>query len=305
MDNDDYYTKTAYNQFNKAKLKANLEKFFNFLKPKYTDLLSLDEIKNLINPKSQTYRGIQTVPINSIIGSEGRYKDFTKKFFPKKEYLRNRWIHIDKLQQKDIILPPVVLYEIGGMYFVRDGNHRISVARMQDSIDIDAEVISLDTDIKFKKNMTKEDLILKLIEYEKANFLEITNFNEIVPYNLNFSYIGSFKEIETHINVHKYFLNEDKEDEISINEAIKLWFIDVFMPIIYVIKEYKVMQKFPKKTEGDLYLWITNHYHYLKEDDKDITYKDAVIDFSNKFSLKSDSILKNIINLFKLEDNDI
>lgn len=158
MTNNTYINQKASDDFNKAKSKATIHSILGALTPEKQRLLSLEDVKKLVKPKSETYLGMKTVPLKLIVGSEGRYKDFTKAFLPKKEFSRSRWENVDKAHLQSIILPPIKLYEIGGTYFVRDGNHRVSVAKSQGVMDIDAEVIRLDTEIKLEPGISTSEL---------------------------------------------------------------------------------------------------------------------------------------------------
>lgn len=82
--NSFYFNQKASDDFNKAKSRATISSVLNALTPERQQLLSLEDVKKLIKPKSETYIGMKTVPVDLIVGSEGRYKDFTKAFLPKK-----------------------------------------------------------------------------------------------------------------------------------------------------------------------------------------------------------------------------
>ncbi|MBI1880409.1 MAG: hypothetical protein HYR94_19700 [Chloroflexi bacterium] len=111
---------------------------------KNNDLLSFDQIGPYLPLAGQHYRDLQVVPLHQIVGSEGRFRDFDRAFCPRQNRTKERWLNIDKAYYEDIILPPVVLYQIGQMYFVRDGNHRVSVARAHGQEFIDAYVTEID-----------------------------------------------------------------------------------------------------------------------------------------------------------------
>ena len=136
-------SRTTEEDFNKARNKALVNEIQHFLTPEEVSLISLNDVKQLIRPTNETYVGMKVVPIEKIVGSEGRYNDFDNHFFPKSSHLRMRWEHVDEAAIKDIILPPIKVYEISGLYFVRDGNHRVSVAKSRGTEFIDAEVVSL------------------------------------------------------------------------------------------------------------------------------------------------------------------
>ncbi|HEX9116268.1 MAG TPA: hypothetical protein VGA61_09390 [Anaerolineae bacterium] len=88
----------------------------------------------------QFYAGLQTVPVARILGSEGRLRDFDWAFRPLSLRSRERWLRIALATLQGTPVPPVQLIQVGGVYFVRDGHHRISVARAWGQDFIDAEV---------------------------------------------------------------------------------------------------------------------------------------------------------------------
>jgi hypothetical protein len=230
------------------------------------------------------YRGSQTVPINLIVGSEGRYRDFNKYFLPRSEHLRNRWERVDEAHLRDIILPPISLYEIGGAYFVRDGNHRVSVARAQNVEFIDAEVTSLSTEISIKPSMTTDELRDAVIKYEKTIFYEKTKFGELTGCDkLDFSAPGRYDVIYNHILVHKYFLNEKQTGEIPFPDALVSWYNNVYSPVIVIIREQWLLANFPGRTESDLYVWIIKHWDFLKKKYSGYSLAEAAGDFSRRY----------------------
>lgn len=282
---DEIHSLQASEDFSKARGKAILSRIQNFMNPDKDKLLSFNDVKDILKPRNETYRGMQVVPLELIVGSEGRYRDFNKYFLPRSEYLRQRWERVDMARLKDIILPPIQLYEIGGVYFVRDGNHRVSVARSQGSGSIDAEVISLSSEIKIDPSMTKEQLKQAVIDYEKKLFYEKTNFYELTGCDdLDFSTPGRYDVIYNHILVHKYYLNEHATMEISFSDALVSWYNNVYKPIIDIIKDEHLDARFPGRTPSDLYVWIVKHWDFLKKK-YGIHYSmsDAARDFTRKY----------------------
>src|SRR5215217_7467095 len=86
---------------------------------------------------------MRTVEVEKITGSVGRYRDFDASFLPLRESIAHRWSRIDRAYHRGDELPAVSLYKIRDAYFVRDGNHRVSVARYHGVAAIDAEVVEL------------------------------------------------------------------------------------------------------------------------------------------------------------------
>ena len=282
--NSNMIAQQASDDFSRAKGKALLSQIQNFMNTDRNKLLSFHDVKDILKPKNEVYMGSRVVPIKLIAGSEGRYNDFTKYFLPKREHLRQRWQRVDEAHIKDIILPSILLYEIGGVYFVRDGNHRVSVAKMQNVEFIDAEVIRLSTEISIKPSMTTEDLTNALINYEKKIFYTETYFGDLTDnWDLDFSSPGRYDVIYNHILVHKYYLNEDIEEEIPFNDALVSWYNNVYNPVISVIKEQWLLVNFPGRTESDLYVWIIKHWDFLKKKYGTYSLTLAARDFSKKY----------------------
>ena len=282
MEND--LRQLTSSDFSRARGKAVLSQIQHFMHTDRDRLLSFNDVKDILKPKNQVYRGLQTVPIKLIIGSEGRYRDFNKFFLPRAEHLRSRWERVDAAHIKDIILPPIQLYEIGGVYFVRDGNHRVSVARAQNVEFIDAEVTSLATEINIKPSMTSDELRDALIALEKNIFYENTRFGELTGCDeLVFSAPGRYDVIYNHILVHKYYLNQSREEEIPFSEALVSWYKRVYSPVIAIIREQWLLANFPGRTEGDLYVWIVKHWDFLKKKYGTYSLAEAAGDFSRKY----------------------
>lgn len=255
----------AEEDFNKARNKALLHELQNFLSPDRNQLLSFNAVKEILKPKNEVYAGIQTVLIDKIVGSEGRYQDFDNHFLPKTSALRYRWEKVDEALLTDTILPPIKLYEVGGLYFVRDGNHRVSVAKAQGVTWIDAEVISLKSDIVLKPGTRADTLLSEVIRHEKRTFYADTGYGDLTDdWNLDFTSAGQYDVILNHIMVHKYYLNEKVTEEILLADAILSWFHNVYQPVLGVINKYRLLGKFRKRTPSDLYVWIIKQWDDLK-----------------------------------------
>ena len=245
--------------FNRAHAKALFSRLLRFMCREKDALLSLNDVKALLKPKREVYLGTRVVPLALIVGSEGRYRDFNRYFFPRAEFLRTRWERVDKARLADIPLPPVTLYEIGGVYFVRDGNHRVSVARAQGVEMIDAEVSRLSSDIPLSPAMTVSDLRRAIIGHEKRRFYEESRFGALTgDYGLDFSVPGQYDVIYQHILTHKYYINQRMPREISFSDGLFSWYSEVYAPGIEVIRAELLTAVFPDSTESDLYLLLAD-----------------------------------------------
>lgn len=277
----------AREDFNRAKTRATLSTLINSFAPERQQLLSLDDVRELVRPKGEAYKGLRVVPISLIVGSEGRYRDFTGAFLPKREMLRHRWESVDRAYLGFVDLPPIRLYEIGGVYFVRDGNHRVSVAKAQGVEQIDAEVVALDSEIALHPGMTREELKGAVIEYEREQVFEQTDIGTVVaPDEITFTATGRYFELVKHIEVHKYFINQDREEELSFAEAAESWYRNLYRPIIDLLSERKLHRRFPGRTKADLYMWMIRHWDELKrKHGHAYPLEKAIIDYSDRFGL--------------------
>jgi hypothetical protein len=268
----------AKDDFDKARNKAFLSKIQNFLHPDRDKLLSFNDVKNIIKPRNEVYMGLKQVPIELIVGSEGRYQDFNKYFLPKRDFLRSRWESVDGAVIESVTLPPIKLYEIGGVYFVRDGNHRVSVAKAQGVEMIDAEVTSLSSDVAIKPGMGVPELRKEVIRLERDAFERRTSFAELTGCTtLNFSATGRYDVIYNHILVHKYYINEGITGEIPFAIAMFSWYHTVYMPIIKIIRQSGTVKHFPGRTESDLYVFIVKRWDELKKQYGDSTPPEAAL----------------------------
>lgn len=286
--------------FTKARNKALFGEIQHFLSPEESKLLSFTDIKEWLKPQNEIYMGMQVVPVNLIVGSEGRYQDFDNHFFPKNIHLKSRWKRIDEARLTDIILPPIQLYEISGLYFVRDGNHRVSVARTQGIENIDAEVTSLQSEIKISPNMTRQQILKKVLDYEKRIFYAITAFGDITDcWTIDFSTPGQYDVIYNHIQVHQYYLNENNDNSVNMTQAIISWYQTVYLPVLNSIKKHHILKKFKKRTPADMYVWLIKYWDELKHKfDDTISIDRATVDFKNKFSK---NIFHKILKRFQIK----
>jgi len=260
----DLFSEQSRSDFRRALFKAFINRAWASLSGKPTTLLSYDEIKEKLHIGGPIYRGVQTVRVDQIAGSLNRYHEFDRVFLPASDKLAVRWQSINRAFYQDISLPPVVLYKVGQVYFVVDGHHRVSVARDQRQVYIDAEVRECATRVNITADIKLEDL--EILE-DKVCFLERTSLDSRIPNaDIKLTIPDGFERMLEHIAVHRYFMGLDLQRDISDEEAVKHWYENVYMPVINVIRETNILNEFPEKTEGDLYLWVLDHQHYLESE---------------------------------------
>ena len=222
---------------------------------------SLDEVKAILRPSGEVYRGLQSVPTASIAGSEGRHADFDRRFRPRKRHTRRRWMSIFTAHERLVGLPAVTLYELGGLYFVRDGNHRVSVARHRGVTFIDAEVTSLSSRVALSAGMSTDDMRKAVIRWEHARFAEALLGSEEVPgAELAFTEVGGFDEVLRHVAGHREALRAAGRPVADPVEAARSWYANVYLLLVKVIRDAGIMKYLPGRTTADLYLWVVRNW---------------------------------------------
>lgn len=249
--------------FNRARRKAFFAQLQALVNRQSNELLSLEEVRARLSVRGQHHLGNQTVPLDHIVGSEGRYSDFDRTFAPRHDATKFRWMSIDRAHHQDVALPAIELYKVGDIYFVKDGNHRVSVARLQGQVDIDAIVTELVVDVPLSPNLSVRDLLLK---EEYSDFLSWTGLSSLRPeQRIEFSEPGGYMGLVTHINGHRYFMGLERGEEVAREEAVANWYDTVYVPVVNVLREREALRSFPGRTEADLYRWIMDHRWYLRE----------------------------------------
>jgi hypothetical protein len=252
--------RVAQANFQEARRKALVAALHDLLRGQPVEMLSLADVRARLNVRGQRYLGQYAVPIDHIVGSEGRYGDFDRRFLPRSNKLEQRWSSVDQARIRSIELPPVDLYKIGDIYFVRDGNHRVSVGRQQGVAYIDANIVELVVDIPLGPDLSVRDLLLK---EEYSDFLEWTDLHALRPdERIEFSELGGYLDLVRHINAHRYYLGQQLQRDIDREEAVADWYDGVYMPIVQVIREQNLLAQFSGRTEADLYRWIMEHRWY-------------------------------------------
>lgn len=284
--------------FQRAYTRAKLrELFYNVFYGIPPDMFALDEVIKAVGVKGMVYRGVQSIPVKNIVGSENRYRDFDNEFLPKQDSTRERWESINNAYKKLENLPPILVYKIGDYYFVRDGNHRVSVAKTLGKEYIDAEVIELLTTVPLEKLDIKNLLLADGYRY----FLEETKFNEVFPdKTIKLTHPWSYVILVEHINTYKYFLSQKLGREVSMEEAVRSWYENLFSKALEIIKRSGLMELFPEKTPEDLYIWLMDHWHYLKQElgREDVSIYDAVRSFK-RWAEKQRDFFKRIVEGIK------
>jgi hypothetical protein len=267
------------------------------------ELLRFDEVRRLLRAQGRRAAGSRQVPVSAIVGSVGRYRDFDAAFLPRQAQTRSRWLSIDRAHHEDVVLPPIELYQLGETYFVKDGNHRVSVARERGQMFIDAFVVELQAAVPIR---CLEDLEEWLEQQDAVEFLATTRLLALRPHaQVRLTLCGQYEKLLEHISVHRWFLGIELQREVGYEDAVASWYDRVYLPIVEGIREAAMLREFPRRTEADLYLWLIEHLWYLREAgalDEDAGVNAAARSYADDFSPRPTRRLARALRGLKRND---
>jgi hypothetical protein len=253
----------AYQDFDRAYRRAFWRKIRAWLTGTSNQLLPYEEVRRQLPFSGQRDLGMQTIPLDKIVGSVGRYRDFDRIFLPTQRGTTQRWVSIKSAHYEEKILPPIEAYKIGDVYFVRDGNHRVSVAREREQSFIDAYVTEIDAPIQLTPETEIDDLVR---QREYAQFMAQTGLAKMRPdANLELTMAGEYGRLLNHIQTHRYYLGLEEQRDIPWEEAVASWYDNVYLPLVALILEHDLDRAFPNNTVTDLYWWVSEYQWLLRE----------------------------------------
>jgi hypothetical protein len=214
------------------------------------DLIPFEEAREQLHLNQKICLGLQEVELEKIRGSVGRYNDFTSAFLPKSDSLRERWQGVWSASASKG-LSPIELYKVGEAYFVSDGNHRVSVARSEGLETIEAYVCEYITPVELSADADLDEV------FAKAEYAEFLNNTKLQPdQEILFTVSGRYMELECQIRSVQRSLENERNEPVSYEEAATHWYREIYVPIINEIRDSGTMDRFPVRTEADLFIWM-------------------------------------------------
>jgi hypothetical protein len=255
---------TARADYRRARRRAFMRGVVSWFKRSDNALLAFEEVRRGIHAQAQREGGLREVPIDQIVGSVGRYRDFDRAFLPRQARTRDRWESVDRAHHDGTELPAVDLYKIGDTYFVKDGNHRVSVARERGQVFVDAHVIEVTAPAPVH---SAEDLLDWIRDQDALSFYETTHINELRPdARIELTLPGQYEKLLEHISTHRWYLGIEAKREVSYAEAVASWYDRIYLPTVEAVRATDALRDFPHRSEADLYLWVTEHHWYLHQE---------------------------------------
>ncbi|MCX8062243.1 MAG: universal stress protein [Anaerolineales bacterium] len=253
----------AINEFHRARNLAQLRELLARLRGESTELLDFDEVRKRLKTQGMIEKGLRQIPLNAIVGSVGRYHDFTRDFLPKRDHIKDRWARVRLAFTGMAGVPPIEVYQIGEAYFVKDGNHRVSVARQLGATHIQGYVTEVHSRVPLNPDIDPESLIIK---EEYLDFLEKTRLDQTLPgIDLSVTIPGQYEVLMEHIQVHRYFMGIEQKRDISLEEAAADWYKNYYLPVVKRIVELGILRSYPNRTPTDLYLFMSENRAKLEK----------------------------------------
>jgi hypothetical protein len=215
-------------------------------------MLSFDEVIEALGRVGQRDLGLQTIELESIVGTVDRHKEFDREFRPTSSRARARFERIAEAARRGVSLPPIDVYRVGGLHFVRDGHHRVSVARVQGQDTIAARVIEVVTKVAVDSSITLEDLPLK--SHERV-------FHERVPLpgdaltRIELTDPMKYGSLAEGVEAWGFRLTQRDEQYLDRPQTALRWFHEEYVPVVAILREAELIGK--RETETDAYLRLS------------------------------------------------
>lgn len=287
MSPNEYQIHTAIQDFQSARQRAAVQEILARVTGRSTRLLSYEDVAQKLKLRARTERGIQNIPLDAIVGSVGRYTDFTRSFLPRRSNDRDRWAGVKAAVEQSTGLPPIEVYKVGEVYFVVDGNHRVSIARQVGASTIEARVIEFQTEVELTPDVQPDDLIAKA---EYVDFLDATRLRETRPnVDLSVTSCCQYEKLMEQVRVSQYLLQHERGQDVPFQDAAAYWYDTTYIPLAEAIRDRGLLRWFPGRTITDLYIWISENRAALEEElGWEIQSEAAVTDLILERSVKSE-----------------
>jgi hypothetical protein len=235
-------------------------------------ILPFDEVVKALGRTGERRLGEQTIPLDSIVGTVGRSREFDRAFRPTSPRVRERWERINLVQRRGKALPPIDVYRIGDLHFVKDGHHRVSVARALGYRDIDAYVTEVLTEVGADHEIRLRDLPLK--SHERL-FYERVPLPPEARKRIHLSDEWTYAALAEAVEAWGFRVIQAREQPLSRREVAEAWFREEYEPVVAMLEEAKLIPKGVTDTEAYMHL-AALRYMILRTHEWDDSIIDAI-----------------------------
>jgi hypothetical protein len=235
-------------------------------------VLPFEEVVQALGRRGERRLGIQVIALDSIVGSVDRAREFDRAFRPTSPRVRDRWQRINTAQRKGQAMPPIDVYRIGEVHFVKDGHHRVSVARALGHRDIEAYVTEVLTEVGADRQIRIRDLPLKS---HQRLFYERVPLPQEARDRIHLSDEWRYAALAEAVEAWGFRAVQGRREFMSREEVAELWFRDEYDPVVQMLHETDLIPKGTSDTEA--YMKVAHlRYLLLRTHDWDDTVIEAV-----------------------------
>jgi hypothetical protein len=221
-------------------------------------ILSYDEVIEAHGRVGERDLGVQTIPIESIVGTVDRGKEFDRAFRPTSARVRARFEKIANAQRRGVSLPPIDVYRVGELHFVRDGHHRVAVARAQGRDEIDARVVYVVTRVPADASVSSEVLPVK--SHERV-FLERVPLARDAREQIDLTDPYGFGSLAEGIEAWGFRLSQHTGVYLDRAVVARRWLEEEYEPVVAILREADLVGR--RETETDAYLRLSSDRYRL------------------------------------------
>ena len=221
-------------------------------------ILPFEEVVDALGRVGQVDRGLQVVPLDAIVGTVDRAADFDRGFRPTTTRLRSRWERIAAAQRRGEPLPPVSLYQVGELYFVRDGHHRVSVAKSLGRTDIDAYVTEVTTRLQLGSDLRVSELPLK--DHERL-FRERVPLDRARRARIALSDPWDFGFLAEMVEAWGFRMMQERGSFADRAEVARRWFDDEYAPVSEMLRAGGLIER--GETDAEAYMRVAGQRYLL------------------------------------------
>jgi len=233
-------------------------------------ILPFEEVVRALGRTGERRLGRLLISLDSIVGTVDRSREFDRSFRPTSPRVRERWQGINLAQRKGQAMPPIDVYRIGDLHFVKDGHHRVSVARALGYRDIDAYVTEVLTELGADREIRLRDLPLKS---HQRLFYERVPLPPEQREQIHLSDEWRYAALAEAVEAWGFRVSQARREWMSRGEVAEEWFRDEYKPVVEMLREAQLIAKGVTDTEA--YMTVAAlRYLILRTHEWD----DAVID---------------------------
>lgn len=225
--------------------------------------LSFSETVQALGRRGERRLGVQVIPLDQIVGSVDKVRDFDRRFRPTSDKSRKRWENVSRLAREGHPLPPIDVYKLGNLYFVSDGHHRVSVARALGASDIEADVTEIDTVIDTDGTGGRRDLDAKNWGLRFLRRVPLTGHRRAA---ITCTDPTDYHRLAEMIEAWACRLMHREGAYVDQEAMGRRWFDEEYTPVLSMIDQAGV--RGPEETGTDAYIRVAGErYRLIREHD--------------------------------------